>query len=210
MFVRAINQVMKGLSPNLSVTIRLAMKIRCRERRSCIMKRKRIIWAIALSMTALWSARAQTGQQDASSTGREGARPVFELVRVDKKLVDEFQKAWLLARNGTSSREAVVLVFRATDGRYAGRTLPITNEGLQLTFNWDPAAIAIVHTHPNHCDPAPAKADRQLSDRLRVPVITITRSGMFVYDPATQKTSKVQNGLDWLNSSNFFYQAPQP
>lgn len=203
-FVRAINRVMKGLPPSLSSTIRLAMKIRCSKRRSCIRKRTRVICAIALSIAALSSAYAQTGEQEARKP------PVFELVRVDKKLVDQFQKAWLLARNGTSNREAVVLVFRATDGRYVGRTLPITNEGLQLSFNWDPAAIAIVHTHPNHCDPAPAKADRQLSDRLRVPVITITRSGMFVYDPATRKTSKVQNGLDWLNSSNFFYQAPQP
>ena len=178
------------------------------------MKRMRIVCAIALSITAVSSAYAQTGQQDRPSTGREGdpdrKPPAFELVRVDKKLVDQFQKAWLLARNGTSSREAVVLVFRSTDGRYTGRTLPITNEGLQLTFTWDPAAIAIVHTHPNRCDPAPAKADRQLSDRLGVPIITITRSGMFVYDPATRKTSKVQNGLDWLNSSNFFYQPPKP
>ena len=195
---------MKGLSSTLSFTIRLAMKIRCPQWRSCIMKRTPVACAIALCIMALSTANAQTGEQGARKP------PGFELVRVDKKLVDEFQKAWLLARNGTANREAVVLVFRATDGRYRGRTLPITNEGLQLSFNWDPAAIAIVHTHPNHCDPAPAKADRQLSDRLRVPVITITRSGMFVYDPATRKTSKVQNGLDWLNSSNFFYQPPQP
>ena len=195
---------MNGLSPDLSFTIRLAMKIRCSKRPSCILKRTRVICAIALSIAALSSGYAQTGEQEARKPS------VFELVRVDKKLVDEFQKAWLLARNGTSNREAVVLVFREKDGRYRGRTLPITNEGLRLTFNWDPAAIAIVHTHPNHCDPAPAKADRELSHRLQVPVITITRSGMYVYDPATKQTSKVQNGLDWLNSSNFFYQAAQP
>jgi len=174
------------------------------------MKRTRIICAIALAMAAVSPAYARSGQQDASKAARERKPPVFELVRVDKKLVDEFQKAWLLARNGTSNREAVVLVFRTADGKYTGRLLPITNEGLQLTFNWDPAAIAIVHTHPNHCDPAPAKADRELSDRLRVPVITLARSGMYLYDPVARKTIKVQNGLDWLNSSNFFYQAPRP
>lgn len=193
--------------------------------RSCIMKLTRIIWSviiwsIALSILIDWSAPAQTAQQEAPGAAQETSsaepssdaarkRAAFELSRVDKKLVDQFQKAWLLAKNGTSNREAVVLIFRSTEGRYTGKTLAITNEQLQLSFKWDSAAIAIVHTHPNHCDPAPGKYDRQLADRLGVPIFTITRSGMFMYDPATKGTRKVQNGLDWLNSSNFFYGAPQ-
>jgi hypothetical protein len=179
-----------------------------------------VIWSIALSILVGWSAPAQTAQQEtqggAKATSSAGPnaeaarnRAAFELSRVDKKLVDQFQKAWLLAKNGTSNREAVILIFRSTEGRYTGKTLAITNEQLQLSFKWDPAAIAIVHTHPNHCDPAPGRYDRQLADRLSVPIFTITRSGMFMYDPATKLTRKVQNGLDWLNSSNFFYGAPQ-
>jgi len=31
-----------------------------------------------------------------------------------------------------------------------------------------------------------------------VPNFTLTRTGMYVYDPATKRTSKVFNGLDWL------------
>ena len=164
------------------------------------MKRTNIFWSIALSITLTCSIAAQTARKP----------PAFELVRVDKRLVDEFQKAWLLSKNGTSNREAVVLVFRTTAGSYMGKTLAITNEQAHLTFRMDPAAIAIVHTHPNHCDPSPSKDDRQLSDRLRVPIITITKSGMFVYDPAAKSVRKVQNGLDWLNSSNFFYTSQQP
>jgi hypothetical protein len=166
-----------------------------------------VIWSISLSILLGWSAPAQTAQQETPEATRN--RAAFELSRVDKKLVDQFQKAWLLAKNGTSNREAVVLIFRSTEGRYTGKTLAITNEQLQLSFKWDPAAIAIVHTHPNHCDPAPGRYDRQLADRLGVPIFTITRSGMFMYDPATKLIRKVQNGLDWLNSSNFFYGAPQ-
>ncbi len=167
------------------------------------MKRTNIFRSIALSITLACSIAAQT----AKYTEAVRKPPAFELVRVDKRVVDEFQKAWLLSKNGTSNREAVVLVFRSTAGNYIARTLAITNEQSQFTFRLDPAAIAIAHTHPNHCDPAPSKDDRQLADRLRVPIITITKSGMYVYDPAAKITSKVQNGLDWLNSSNFFYAA---
>ena len=173
------------------------------------MKRTNIFRSIALSFTVACSTAAQT-LIEAVKTETVRRTPAFELVRVDKKLVDEFQKAWMESKNGTSNREAVVLVFRSVAGSYTGRVLPITNEQTQLTFRMDPAAIAVVHTHPNHCDPAPSRDDRQLADRLRVPVITITKSGMFVYDPAAKRTRKVQNGLDWLNSSNFFYTAPQP
>ena len=177
------------------------------------MKRTNLFRSIALSITLACSIPAQTtaqGPVEAANTGAIRRPPAFELVRVDKRLVDEFQKAWLLSKNGTSNREAVVLVFRSTTGSYMGKTLAITNEQARLTFRMDPAAIAIVHTHPNHCDPAPSKDDRQLADRLRVPIITITKSGMFVYDPAAKSVRKVQNGLDWLNSSNFFYTATQP
>ena len=177
------------------------------------MKRTNIFRSIALSVTLACSTAAQTAAPGpAMPPNTEALRrpPAFELVRVDKKLVDEFQKAWLLSKNGTSNREAVVLVFRTTAGSYTGRALAITNEQARLTFRMDPAAIAIVHTHPNHYDPAPSKDDRRIADRLRIPIITITKSGMFVYDPGAKTILKVQNGLDWLNSSNFFYIGPRP
>ena len=177
------------------------------------MKRMNIFRSVALSVVLASSVAAQTGaQRPAGAAHAEAVRrvPAFEPVRVDKRLVDEFQKAWVLSKNGTSDREAVVLIFRTAAGSYTGRTLAITNEQAHLTFRMDPAAIAIAHTHPNHCDPAPSKDDRQLADRLRVPIITITKSGMFVYDPAAKRVRKVQDGLGWLNSSNFFYTSTQP
>jgi hypothetical protein len=78
---------------------------------------------------------------------------------------------------------------------------PRTNEYKKCTFKWNAAAIAIVHTHPNGSDPKPAEQDRQVADKYDVPNFTLTLSGMYVYDPATKKTSKVLNGLDWLNLS---------
>ena len=63
--------------------------------------------------------------------------------------------------------------------------------------------IAVVHTHPNGVDPKPAGHDLRLADRFGVPVFTITQRGMYVYDPELKKTSMVQDGLDWLDSSRW-------
>ena len=111
----------------------------------------------------------------------------------------ELQRAWIVSGVGTTAREGVVLIFRMVDGSYLGKLQPFTNQYKQCTFTWNPAAIAIVHTHPNDSDPRPGAQDRQVADKYCVPNFTITISGMYVYDPATKKTSKLLNGLDWLN-----------
>jgi hypothetical protein len=70
-------------------------------------------------------------------------------------------------------------------------------------FGWTSNIIAVVHTHPNGVDPKPAGHDLQLADRFGVPVFTITQRGMYVYDPVTRRTSMVQDGLTWLDSSRW-------
>jgi hypothetical protein len=67
-----------------------------------------------------------------------------------------------------------------------------------FTFKWSFNAVAIVHTHPNGTDPRPGEQDKRVADKYCVPNFTLTRTGMYVYDPATKRTSKVFNGLDWL------------
>ena len=122
---------------------------------------------------------------------------------IDKGLIREFDKAWQISGAGTSGREGVVLIFRMKDGSYVGRTLGFSNEIRQFTFIWNPAAMAIVHTHPNNCDPRPAEQDKRVANKYGVPNFTITISGMYVYDPLTKKTTKLLNGLDWLHLSTF-------
>jgi hypothetical protein len=41
-----------------------------------------------------------------------------------------------------------------------------------------------------------------VADRYGVPIFTITISGMYMYNPATKQTSKVLEGLDWLDPIN--------
>jgi hypothetical protein len=85
------------------------------------------------------------------------------------------------------------------DGSYRGKTLGSTGEYQKITFRWTPAAVAIVHTHPNAHDPRPSEQDQQVAKRYDVPIFTITIRGMYVYDPATRITGKVLDGLDWLD-----------
>jgi len=121
---------------------------------------------------------------------------------IDKAVTKEFDKAWRISGYGANEREGVVLIFRMEDGSYIGKSQGFTNEYRKFTFKWNPAAIAIVHTHSNSSDPKPAEQDKHVADKYGVPNFTITMTGMYVYDPVTKKTSKVLNGLDWLNPIN--------
>lgn len=124
-------------------------------------------------------------------------------INIDKRIIKEFDKAWHDSADGTNGREGVVLIFRMEDGTYIGKSQGFTNQYKEFTFKWNPAALAIVHTHPNSCDPRPSEQDKRVADKYGVLNITITVSGMYVYDPATKKTSKVLNGLDWLIPSTY-------
>jgi len=120
-----------------------------------------------------------------------------------QRIIKEFDMAWRASGDGTNNRESVVLIFRMADGSYTGRLQGFTNEYKRFTFKWRPNAVAIVHTHPNSSDPTPAEQDKLLADKYGVPNFTITISGMYVYDPATRKTRKVVDGLDWLYPSRW-------
>lgn len=127
----------------------------------------------------------------------------FAISKFDNGIVKAFEKAWERSGNGTSSFEGVVLVLRMADGSFSGRDMGATNEFRRFTFAWHPAAIAIVHTHPNAADPRPCGDDIVASDKYGVPIFTITNRGMYVYDPGTRKTSKVMKDLDWLDQASW-------
>jgi hypothetical protein len=114
----------------------------------------------------------------------------------------EFDKAWRLAYDGLGYQEAVVLIFRTECGSYTGESPGFSNGYKKATFQWNPAALAIIHTHPNRCDPRPSEQDRRVADKYAVPIFTLTSSGMYMYDPAMKTTSKVLNGLAWLDPIN--------
>ena len=120
-----------------------------------------------------------------------------------QRIIKEFDMAWRASGDGTNGREGVLLIFRMEDGSYTGKSLDYTNEHKKFTFKWRPNALAIVHTHPNVSDPEPSAQDQRVAEKFDVPIFTITIKGMYVYDPAAKITSKVMDGLDWLNLSRW-------
>jgi hypothetical protein len=139
------------------------------------------------------------------SANTANSKPTGAVTRAESinRIANQFLRAWYSSAAGTNGREGVVLIFRKPDGSYTGELQPFTNEYVRATFAWNPAAVAIAHTHPNSSDPEPSRHDKKLADKFGVPIFTITQTGLYEYEPATKKTTKVMNGLDWANASNY-------
>lgn len=152
------------------------------------------------ALTVIWqsvSALAQT------KSGSYGEKTALIISKIDAAVTKEFQEAWHVSRNGSDGFEGLVLVYPTLDGSILARSQGKSDEQKHFTFGWAANIIAVVHTHPNDVDPRPVGADLRLADRFGVPVFTITRRGMYVYDPDTRKTTMVQDGLDWLQSAKW-------
>ncbi|HET6266564.1 MAG TPA: hypothetical protein VFG11_02520 [Acidobacteriota bacterium] len=44
-------------------------------------------------------------------------------------------------------------------------------------------AIALVHTHPNFADPKPSRGDIKAARQIRLPIYTVSRSGIWMVTP---------------------------
>lgn len=122
----------------------------------------------------------------------------FVISKFNEEIVAEFERSWNAVQHGSANIEKVVLILRTSTGVQA-RAQKLTNEYKKCTFPWHPATLAVVHTHPNSSPAIPQPDDLAIADKYRVPMFTITRIGMFVYDPDTKKTTKVMDGIDWLD-----------
>ena len=156
--------------------------------------------SVILTLTFIFAGFSAFPQTKSRSYGEKTA---FIISKIDVAATLEFREAWHLSRNGSDGFEGLVLVYPATDGSILARSQGKSDEQKHFTFGWTSNIIAVVHTHPNGVDPKPAGHDLQLADRFGVPVFTITQRGMYVYDPDTRRTSIVQEGLSWLDSSRW-------
>ena len=143
-----------------------------------------------------------------TTNGSHGEKTAFIISKIDAAAAKVFQEAWHVSRNGSDGFEGLVLVYPTPDGSILARSQGKSAEQKQFTFGWTANIIAVVHTHPNDVDPRPVGADLRLADRLGVPVFTITRRGMFVYDPDTKTISVVKDGLEWLESAKWSHDRP--
>lgn len=122
---------------------------------------------------------------------------------INDQVLHEMQNAWLVAGGGTAPNEVVILLFKDTDGSLRAETQDYTNHPRRATFVWNQSAVAIIHTHPNFCDPRPSEVDKKAADRLHVPIFTLTIRGMYVYDPASRKTLELRKSLRWLDAKKW-------
>jgi hypothetical protein len=122
---------------------------------------------------------------------------------MNRQVIQEFNKAWAVALIGEANYERAVLLFRNADGSLVAEAQGFTGEIRRFTFKWNPSAIAIVHTHSNHDGAEPSPDDKEVANKLRVPIFTITSRGMYVYDPETKQVIKMQDGLDWRDPSKW-------
>ena len=140
-----------------------------------------------------------TNQNDAITKSRAS----FVVSRIDEQVVREFERAWDKSKHGILLHEALVLIFRMPDDSIRAVPGGHTNEAYRFTFEWNQAIIAIVHTHPNKSNPEPQGPDLLIADKFGVPMFTITRGGMYLYDAVTKNITKVQDGLDWLKPTSW-------
>ena len=60
-----------------------------------------------------------------------------------------------------------------------------------------PGTIAVAHTHPNSADPQPSDGDRRNANKVNLPFYTVTRKGIYKYDPATGQTTREEDA-SWV------------
>ena len=131
-------------------------------------------------------------------------RPVrFVLSDVDEELVKEFNGAWQQCVLGAKDIEAVVLLLRGPNGSVRPVSAGHSTQSYSFTFKWNPDIIAVFHTHPNNRDPKPQPQDVQIARRFDVPIFTLTSRGMYLYDPITDRITRVKSGTEWLESSSW-------
>jgi hypothetical protein len=138
-----------------------------------------------------------------------GNRGAFDLAKIDRAVVTQFRKAWASAGLGNKNIEVVILIRRNRDGSYRADMDNTDKRHRSAHFAWSPSIIAVFHTHPNRASEKPSVADRKLADRFRVPIYTLTSRGIWVYDPAIRKTSRIIDGVRWLSSQNWEVQVAE-
>ncbi|MDQ3280948.1 MAG: IPT/TIG domain-containing protein [Acidobacteriota bacterium] len=64
---------------------------------------------------------------------------------------------------------------------------------------WPNNVVAVAHTHPDKADPKPSSGDIANSNRINLPFYTVTKKGIYKYDPATQQPPTREEGPDWIS-----------
>ena len=116
-----------------------------------------------------------------ASLFRPSPELVLGLALLEGTLRAPAYRLWQAAGFGQEISERAAWILRDDAGRL--RWQPWPAEYKYLSARWEapvPAdAVAIAHTHPTRVDPKPSPQDAETARRLRVPVYTVSRSGIW-------------------------------
>jgi hypothetical protein len=116
----------------------------------------------------------------------------------DARVISAMKQAWIQTQSCTNGTEAGFRLDEA-DGNLIVISQPFTNQHMKEKMQILPGVTtAIFHVHPSDADPRPSIGDMKVADRYGVRIYTMHRSGLYVYDPATGKTTRLQERLTWL------------
>jgi hypothetical protein len=106
---------------------------------------------------------------------------VLALALLEGTLRAPAYRLWEAASFGHESGERAAWVLKDDAGRV--RWLAWPSDRQYLRAHWGGAvpadAVAIVHTHPAVVDPKPSQQDVETARRLRLPVYTVSRGGIW-------------------------------
>jgi len=115
------------------------------------------------------------------------------------EVVAALRTVWFQTINGRRGTEAS---FRL-DGKpsaYRIITSPPTNEFRKQKLEIIPGlTLAVFHVHTAKGEPEPSPADRSIADRYKLRMYTIHLQGLYEYDPVTKRTTKLRDGVKWMN-----------
>jgi hypothetical protein len=118
----------------------------------------------------------------------------------DARVVNAMHRAWIQTLSCAKGTEAGFRLDE-TDGGFSVIYQPFTNQFMTERMEILPGiTTAIFHVHPPDADPRPSIGDMRIANRYGLRIYTMHRSGLYVYDPATGQTSKLQELLSWLKN----------
>jgi hypothetical protein len=129
------------------------------------------------------------------------ARP--EDLSTDPHVREMIQQLWAQSHFGSLCYERAAWIVREEDGSYSCVQVPPTYECNALRFVPEKplGTVALMHTHPttNGVGRRDWGEDERAAELIGVPLYTIERNGLRKYDPVSNKNSREQVGLKWMD-----------
>jgi len=118
-------------------------------------------------------------------------------------VIEAMNTAFRYASLGHSHFEYAFFVKRLPAGTWVTTEVKGSHSFNGVAVEWDPAAVAFGHMHPNHTDGRPSENDMQKADGRMpaTPFFVFGSGGLWEYDPAKRRSRenprRLRQDLQW-------------